>query len=185
MTETQPPKSRRNFALVGLFLLLVAFPAMSWYYLQKGFNYSKKVFQETAAKGHLDSFDIDVLPVGLYADSLDGKALLLVDDTRLANRENLQRVRKQFNNNPNLVTIYHQGQAGAFDMSISGDYGYDMRAPYDYTTLDSENDILLIDKDGMVRYAYKSSENIWKSMVQHLAFVVPKESKDRLSIKRK
>ena len=181
MTEISAPKPKSKLAIFGLFMLLIAFPGVSWYYLKKGFDYSKEVYAQTETKGHIDSLDITLVSRSFIADSLYKKAYLIVDKTRLQNEKNLSILRKQFNTNPNFIVLF-QGVEKSKDV---GQFAYAIGSDNMLSEIDPVNDMWLVDKKGNIRYKYNSGEDIWKNMARHLAFVVPKVRRNQLSIKRK
>jgi len=186
MSESSKERKNGKFGVVALFVLLVGLPAVSWYYLQKGFNYSKEVFEETHVKGDIDSLSVELIPLRFRADSLEDRAFLLVDESRASNMDKLDLLQRQFNTNPNLVVFLQSRSDGPARVLPSGLYEYQLLTDYDMSDLDGEHDIWLVDKDGQIRFRYQSAEDkLWKQMARHLAFVVPKVKKDQLSIKRK
>lgn len=186
MTDNTQEQKRGKFGLVALFVLLVGLPAISWYYLQKGFNYSKEVFEQTATQGDIDSLGVEIVPLRFRADSLEEKAFLLVDKSRASNLDKLDLLQRQFNTNPNLYVFFQSETFEEPSVIPSGLYEYDLHTEYSMSELDAEHDIWLIDKEGQIRFRYKSADDeIWRIMARHLAFVVPKVKKDQLSIKRK
>ncbi len=185
-TEKDKPRSQSSkLGVVALFLLLIGLPAGSWYYLQKGFSYSKEVYDETSAQGSIDSLGVTLVPVGFRQDSLDGKAFLLVDGDRVSGLDNLEKIQKQFDTNPNFIVISKSDRHPSGLKKIAP-YEYALGADYDMASMDADNDMWLVDRDGYIRRKYDSRDDeIWQSMVRHLAFVVPKVRRDQLSIKRK
>jgi len=185
-TDQANSKSRSSkLGVVALFVLLIGLPAGSWYYLQKGFSYSKDVYDETSAQGSIDSLGVTLIPIGFRQDSLEGKAYVLIDANRVTGLDNLEKIQKQFDTNPNFLVISQskQNDPGLKKLALQE---YALGADYDMATMDPDNDIWLIDRDGYIRHKYDSrEEDIWRSMVRHLAFVVPKVRRDQLSIKRK
>lgn len=170
--------------VVGLFILLVIVPGITWYWLQKGLNYSKAIYHE------LELTEVPVViaegtfPELLFPDSLRDKVLLVVKHYDQEQQENLDQVWRQFSTNPNLAILQESSDlAGKPFLRIADRFYMIPEVPQDYF---SGQEVFLVDDEMNIRKRYSpNTREEWVELVQHLAFLVPRVRKRNLSIKRK
>lgn len=111
-TDKKPTLGRKIFIASALFLVLIAFPAASWVYLQGGVNWRKKAVGELGSYGQIPQAYIH-WPDGVKEDRLDGKVVVahlfgdkpdLTDDNRRI-VDSCQRLFDQFGTSPHFRMI--------------------------------------------------------------------------------
>jgi hypothetical protein len=100
-TENKPSLGRKVYIAAALFFILVALPAVSWFYLRGGINWRKEAVAELANYGKIRSATI-IWPDGTTEDQLQGKVVVVHifgedPDLTEANRQILDTAEKLFN----------------------------------------------------------------------------------------
>jgi hypothetical protein len=99
--EKKPSLGRKIYIAAGLFLILVALPAVSWIYLRNGLNWRKEAIAELANYGKIGKATI-IWPDGAWEDQLKSKVVVVHvfgenPDLMDANRQVLDTAEKLFN----------------------------------------------------------------------------------------
>lgn len=110
---TTQKKNNNILQVILLLLMLVAFPAISWIYMGRGFDRFSKSIQEMRNYGHLPAFQLDG-PDGTTLDSslVNGQMTLVAfvnpaTETGKKQIEILQLVHKQFDERNDFKLLIH------------------------------------------------------------------------------
>jgi hypothetical protein len=115
MTGKQGSDRRRKvFQIMALMLLLVAFPAISWYYLQIGLDYRLETLKDLGDHGKIPDFEL----VTYKLDTLDREyidhSMVVASFFDLENEtlstafgENLRKLHEQFDSRDDLFFLHH------------------------------------------------------------------------------
>ena len=197
-------------ALIGagaLFLLLVLFPAGSWFYLQRGLNYRLAALEELKDLGRLPADLAYVNQSGSIIDTafLQGKVLIagVLSGDRQQDQPIVDRLRKlheQFDQRDDVLFLSHLperepaallAEAEALGIRDTAQWMLlatpegqleSLRAAYHLQNL---NEVCLIDTTLMVRKVYRTSENAdMGRLVEHIALIMPFVAERELIFKR-
>lgn len=201
--EKKPSLGRKLSIAAGLFLILVALPAVSWIYLRKGLNWRKEAVAELADYGKIGKVPI-IWPDGTSEDQLKSKVVVVYifgenPDLTDKNRQILDTAEKLFNqfgktNEFRLAMIASGGTAefrSYFQKMESaehatwvwaggiGSWRAIMQNGYEYYCLaeDIKPDpeyFALADTSGTIRRFYNAlDQKQVDRMVQHIAILLP------------
>ncbi|MCB0627114.1 MAG: hypothetical protein KDC43_25180 [Saprospiraceae bacterium] len=197
-------------ALIGagaLFLLLVLFPAGSWFYLQRGLNYRLAALEELKDLGRLPADLAFVNQSGSIIDTafLQGKVLIagVLSGDRQQDQPIVDRLRKlheQFDQRDDVLFLSHLperepaallAEAEALGIRDTAQWMLlatpegqleSLRAAYH---LQDPSEVCLIDTTLMVRKVYRTSENAdMGRLVEHIALIMPFVAERELIFKR-
>lgn len=154
---------------LAVLLILLVFPAISYYYLHTGFKYRKEQLTEMELKG--DFMDMVGTSQTTYktalADSIEDRITVLY--SRQANGIDttiLHKLKEQFKNN----AFFHYREVPSEDIQMKGEF--------------ADKDFFLINRDGQILNSYKYSEDSMKDLIAHTAISLPFEKRKKIKLKR-
>ncbi|MEL6923286.1 MAG: hypothetical protein AAFO94_04495 [Bacteroidota bacterium] len=107
-------KTKNIIAFAGLTMMLVVFPAVSWYYLQQGLNYQKEARAELKDYGKVKAFSFDSnLNKPITEAAFDGNfsvaTFINADDETITTNymQLLSRLHEQFDLRPDVKFMTH------------------------------------------------------------------------------
>jgi len=152
-------------------IMIFVLPAISWWYLQSGFNYRKQVLQEIQPKGQLAASSWS-------EEDLASMELLFKENiTVFSSASSLNN--KQLDIMKRLVQKY--GNRDFFQFISGRDFSLDGSFPFNTF---SEDSIYLIDKEMFIRNSYGWNDNDIKKLVEHTAALLPIPKRETISLKR-
>ncbi len=217
MSDVKPKKNSIAFVLqfVALGVILIGFPAGSWYYLQKGMDQRRAIMDELKDLGSLKAYTMSVPDADSWSfEDLQGKVKIvsfLDAESSLQGQlagQTLQQLHDQFDNRDDIVFLLHFGdvsnaqmkrfveqfeiddpdqclllnmEGNAFQSVLTENY----LMPYDdYRNQDGEV-ILLVDTQNEIRRYYDLKSEVEKKLlVEHIAFLMPRQQEKDLIFKR-
>jgi hypothetical protein len=151
---------------VGIVLMLVVFPAMSWYYLSQGFDYRRAAFERVQPKEPWDANQFSALS---NAVDLNGKTTVILTDKISID------FKKQFYNQYKDAYTF---QLVTSDNSIEGS---------NVVLSDIDNiglpGAILIDTSGQVRNIYEGKSESMTMLIEDTAIVMPRKPEIDIQLK--
>lgn len=212
--ETKRSTSRLILQFLALGLVLVIFPAGSYYYLQKGMNYRKALMNELKEVGQLEDYMFEAEDSIKSFRSLKGKLKLAgfvedfgPDQTALLG-STLMQLHDQFNEREDVVFLLHYPESNGSKRN-EFEIQYELNDPDQCIWIPMEksvfentrrvnyrlndeiyrkdrgNTLVLADTSGMIRrYYHPEDANERKLLVEHLAVLLPRPQEKELIFKR-
>ena len=147
----------KKIGVIVVLTMLVAFPAISWYYLRGGINYRKEPFAEMVSKG---PFDASLLNKSLQDKIQNHVTIVDLNGSDKTAKELLSQFDKV---NEFLFLSQHQVDT----LQITSE------ALSAYKTTYTNADYVLVDLEGNVRSTYKDNTDDHKLLVKHVAILLP------------
>ncbi len=162
---------KKNLTIIGLFSLIVLFPLASWYYLNLGAEHRKQLIIDLEPKGewvHASSLPID---------TLSGYTALIFGQESMA--INVDTLYSQFKKSPTFSVIQlHR------DSIVTRHLWDDMKVPAEvYDEIFSKEKMFLIDTEKQLRFSYEGKHSEFSRMVEHIAFVLPREVQPDIKVR--
>ena len=162
---------KKNLTIIGLFSLIVLFPLASWYYLSLGAEHRKQLIIDLAPKGAWTPSSS--LPV----DTLMGYTAIIFGEEKMA--VNVDTLYSQFRKSPTFTVIQlHrdsiENRHPWGDMKISGEV---------YDKIFAKEKMFLIDTEKQLRFSYEGNHSEFNRMVEHIAFVLPREVQPDIKVR--
>lgn len=179
----------RTIRIILIILVLVGFPALSWYYLSSGLKWRVTAQDETVKKERLGQFTLlQKDSVGLSASDLEGLFYLMVTPTDSASMQHLEMIHSQFhvrsdfkilslswedNTNPTGDSTWIKAICTSGCESLRGTlFGKDYTAA-------------IVDDSLYIRGRYHLASVVeMRKLVEHLAVVLPIDKRERIELKR-
>lgn len=197
MPETKPTKKRLLQTIIVL-AILVVFPIGSWYFLQKGFDFTKEKYEKLDSLGQvvLDTFQLQNDET-FTTTSLKGH-LSLVGSLHNASKEELAIIEgfwKKFDDRKDFIFLFYDSDTTVYsEHPVFKEYDFHqddeqvkianlMRLSaeefFNKFQLDSSlrsNELILVDTGMEVRGRYDISDPEDRDlMVSHIVFLLPKD----------
>jgi hypothetical protein len=164
--DVQPIDMRKLISWIVLIALLFIIPFGSWYYLKQGLDYRKTALEDLVTKGLLPEMPDSI-------NVFRGKTTLLVFEST--------------NDNDILQPIFAQFK-DAYTFQMAGISGNHLLIEVDSSVLDnlklSGKTFALIDTAGNIRNYYTTDREQLKSMVEHLAVILPQPKEKDVKMKK-
>jgi hypothetical protein len=147
-----------SWIALGFFLVIV--PALSWYFLSRGFNYRKQMLQEVTPKDSIIS----------KTDSLHlfgSKTTVLILNKDSNTSFVVSGLNEQFKNVKTFQIVAYDTVSPIVKTMPTG-YMVEVRQKY------SENAFLLVDTSLHIRNVYKNDEVSIRKLIEHIAVVLPR-----------
>ena len=160
---------------LALFSLLVIFPLGSWYYLDSGLDFRKKLMKEIEVDGTMVS---DLNPSDSLSQLLTKKTTIYIIDHNKLDREEIIKLYEQFKSTYTFQLVTERNE---FIELYNEKF---ILSPDKLSTNQDETYAYLIDTSGNVRYAYQSSDDITK-LVEHAAITIPKRPEKDIVLKNR
>lgn len=158
----------RVFTWLVVALFLVIIPIGSWYYLNQGLQYRKRLLKEIEIKSGMDSA-VDSLGYLLGSASV---VILKSSDQTI---EIATQLKEQFDNSPRF-NIYFRDSVSGFNSLPSGYMSQEWSSM-------AESDFVLLDTLMNVRNTYLSEKEEVKKLVEHISVVIPRQKEPDIKIK--
>lgn len=151
---------KKNITTAGLLLLLVVFPAVSWYYLTTGIDYRKRLLKETNPMGSIEQF---------YNCGTEA----MKSSTTILNFGDLSaQIRKDLDEQFKVGKGYNIIDANS-DCIVTND------------SLSNDVKLMLVDTSLRLRSVYPDyNRETIRNLVEHLTLVIPQEKKKELKVKK-
>ncbi|GLR19706.1 hypothetical protein [Portibacter lacus] len=161
--------------IISILALLVLFPAISYLYLIKGFNFRMDALKDLEPKEQLEAFDYP----NVSLNDLKGKATLIFDGHNMKAKSLLEPVYDEFSHREEFQMIGFVADSAALRlykntkqwMTLLGDFPY-------------EKEIALIDTGGVIRNFYDLDSISFKALIQHIPIIIPREKEQDIVLKR-
>jgi hypothetical protein len=175
----------REFRTILVVALLILFPAVSWYYLEKGKDWRMAGVAEIADKTQLSP---DTLYTAdgdtLSEEQIFGYYIIATDQRKPVSEEVMNALHEQFGEREDLLLLSLSRNASPPEGWIGINcQGKDCGWLREY--LVAQENCALIDDSLRLRRTYDlSSEDQRKKLVEHTAILVPLKKRERLELKR-
>jgi hypothetical protein len=159
---------------IFLFMILVALPYGSWWYLEQGMKYRKEAIKDLEVK---DDFTKTLEQSDLRSQLLHNTTVLALNDK--ASKDNILKLYDQYKKSFSFRLI------STIDLGIDADN-------YKYIHQDSVSNLLiqlnspsfiLTDTLGQVRSLYSENPDELRKLIEHIAIILPR--KEELDVKMK
>ena len=176
----------RVLRIIGILLLLIGFPAVSWYYLQTGINWRKDGLAEVFDK---QKVTIPVIykgsPDGPVEIDPEGKFIILVRNTEDVDEAVLQGIYEQFDHRKDLLLLALGNVSRSVHWQkldcISGACEQLERALF----IDTDANCVFVDSEHYIRMYYDLAEEAdVQQLVKHGAILFPVEKREQIELKR-
>lgn len=162
----------RILKLLGVSVLLIVFPALSWYYLDTGLEYRKEAHQAMLPKGDLN----ELISSRRFATEFDlratceGMSTMLISRKGEKNDATIQKLYDQFDdaNNFQLVLLNSSGLKPLPE--FEKDNFHVVPAQINY-----EDEIVLLDNQMRVRTNHTFEKESIQDLVSYTALLLPRE----------
>lgn len=163
--------------------LLIGLPIGSYLYLRSGYLYRINILEVLKPKSELSPDFISYSPYDtLSYEKLKGYTTVLGDcSVSLEWQNKLKELDSQFSSSPTYRSIYLEREAKKKDMNYSNCYFTPQRY---YDELFKEYDLILLDTNLQIRHYYTLNEESFKSLVEHLAIVLPRVKEKKIEFQR-
>lgn len=197
MPETKPTKKRLLQTIIVL-AILVVFPIGSWYFLQKGFDFTKEKYEKLDSLGQavLDTFQLQN-DENFTTAALKGH-LSLVGNLHNASKEELAIIEgfwKKFDDRKDFIFLFYDSDTTVYSqhavfkeydfyrdeeqVKIANRTGLTSEEFFKRFQLDSSlhsNELILVDTGMEVRGRYDISDPEDRDLiVSHIVFLLPKD----------
>ena len=161
--------------VIAVLALLVVFPAISYLYLIKGYNFRLEALQELEVKEDIDAFDY----APFVENPFPGRASLVYNGDDAEALAYLEPVFEQFSHRDEFQMISFlsdSSKAADFQMleqwkAVLGAYPY-------------EQDIALIDTASQIRNYYSFDSSSFTKLIQHIPIIIPRKKEQDIVLKR-
>lgn len=164
---------------LGVVIMIVVLPAISWYYLDTGYDFRKDAIEKLKPKGSIENW-LANKNISLNLNSVaKGRASLLVFRSSVQSDETYRELFDQFKTSDNFQMIMLNQGYGDFDTrDIKGNV-INFRAKHDL-----DQYFVLLDDQMQVRNEYTLSQESLKEMVQHIAITIPRDKPRDVKIQK-
>jgi len=160
------------YKFLAVTLMLVVFPALSWYYLDTGLEYRKKAHQAMLPKGDLNQLisakrfttDYDLRA------TCDGATSMLICRKDEKDDETIQRLYDQFDdaNNFQLVLLNEKGLTPLPEFEAANFHVVP-------STVNYGNEIVLLDNQMRIRSNHSFKKEDIQDLVSYTALLIPRD----------
>lgn len=189
---------KRGTQTIGILLILVVFPLLSWFFLQSGLNFTKDKFDQLDSLGTVEQFAFDPVLGPSWVDTfMKGQMVLVGQLEQMTETQSdlIQGIYNQLDDRKDLFFIFHDGE-GAFELQRQ-DYQLNhflldsmqvkviSRADMSKSDFESRlhlkpglsaHEIALIDTKSTVRGIYDLRDEQQRDLlVSHIVLLLPKE----------
>lgn len=176
----------RLLRVIGIILLLIGFPAISWYYLQTGINWRKQGIQEVRVKDSIALPDLELASgQTLIREDMAGKFILIGLHTSDVPGEVYGDLYDQFDHRDDLLYLI-LGDTPPLPgwMQVDCDKT-DCAGLQEQLFKSSGVNIALIDPSGAIRNVYDLSKTAdQQNLVKHCAIILPVEKREKIELRR-
>jgi hypothetical protein len=109
---------KRGTQTIGILLILVVFPLLSWFFLQSGLNFTKDKFDQLDSLGTVEKFAFDPVLGPAWVDTFMKEQMVLVgqlEQMTEAQSDLIQGIYEQLDDRKDLYFIFHDGD-GSFEL---------------------------------------------------------------------
>lgn len=171
-------------AAIVVILILIGLPIGSYLYLRSGYMYRLNALEELQSKGELSqNFYCFNAADSIRYESLKGNTILLSScgvESELKTKITL--LEEQFSDAPTFKSLRLEGNETMKNMDYSNCY---FSPQIFYDELFNNSTFVLIDTSLSIRNYYKSDENSFKTLVEHLAIILPRKKEKKIEFQRK
>ncbi len=161
--------------VIAVLALLVVFPAISYLYLIKGYNFRLEALQDLETKASVESFDYPPFT----SNPFHGMASIVYNGDASEARAYLEPVFEQFSHRKEFQMISFLGDSidlASFENdgqwnAVLGDYPY-------------EQEIALIDTAAQIRNYYSFDSSSFTKLIQHIPIIIPRKKEQDIVLKR-
>lgn len=203
-TSERPVRLRMAFQFFMLFLLLVATPYFSWYYLQKGLDYRIEQLDQLflmgpAPSGEWVSRTGVLVHQGQWKEQLSVVVLSETEEQLGADYHAIQRLYGQFHDRQDVLFyhFYPRTLSHSLPLVDSVDQWQQiMLADDDFSSLlgewslplagqDLQPGIIFVDRQGQIRQSFpRKSDTALKKLVEVIAVMLPPKKVERPELNR-
>jgi hypothetical protein len=162
--------------VVAVLSLLVIFPAISYLYLIKGYNFRLEALQQLEAKKTLEVFNYS--PVVTLEDIL-GRATIVYNADKKQAYDMLSPIYEQFSHRPDFQMIGFTIDQNNIDSSAISFQWRMVNSAYPF-----EKDLALIDTSGTIRNYYMLDSVSFTALGQHIPIIIPRKKDPDIVLKR-
>ena len=209
--EESKPKAKSGRFIIQLIMLgiiLVGFPAGSWYYLQKGLDYQRAIQQDLGELGAVKPFSLEVLQgKEIDFEFLKGSVIVVAhldrNDSEMGNKMGtiLFQLHDQFDDRDDVLFLIHSNNSPetiqgfldkhqlndpeqCFFVAIDNDSQF--KQTYFIPNAEKASQTLaVVDVNGMVRKHYNATDpKDLKVLVEHITLLFPRQAEKDLIFKR-
>ncbi len=178
---------KKYIAALAVVLILFVFPAISWYYLQSGYDYRLQSLDDLTPKDSL-STELFVLKGDTLkaADFFEGKTTIVMHNNHESvKNESVEVVLDQFENSYSFQFVHlvddplkYSTKVGEKELNTLFEIGND------FLTNHGKSAFSIVDQNMKVRGFYMGDDDGMRNLVEHIAIVLPRRPEKDIKLKR-
>ena len=179
----------RWLAALGVIVILIVLPALSWYYLNQGADWRRAGLAEMADKKPFEYEELDLANVDGEMIRLEPGMFIIatkLEATTAARTETLNKIAEQFDHQPDLQFLYFGTQKDglAEDWTVVDCASSDCNSMTMQLFAGNSN-AALIDDSLYIRSVYDlASNDEAQKLAEHGAILFPVEKRKKIELKR-
>jgi len=180
----------RTVRIIIILLVLIGFPAISWFYLSSGLKWRINAQQETMIKEHLGNFTlVDSDSIILRSNEMHGTFYVIATPQDSQSFQHLKMVNTQFHVRKDFRTMYllPEGEDASPQADTTWIHVYCIQGCEALRTVLFNPDYsgAIVDDSLYLRGQYHlGSGEEMRKLVEHLAVVLPIEKRERIELIR-
>jgi len=165
----------KTYKIIAVLALLVVFPAVSYWYLMKGYNFRLTALQELENKRVVEDFPF----LASERNPLRGRASLIFDGNHSQALDLIETVYKEFSDREEFQVIGFVNDSVRMSIYPATSQWITVVDSYPY-----DLDISLIDTSSTIRNYYDFDSTSFTKLVQHIPIIIPRKKEKDIVLKR-
>ncbi|WP_235297041.1 hypothetical protein [Portibacter marinus] len=163
------------YKVIAVLALLIAFPAISYWYLMRGYNFRLDALQKLETKAVITDFNYG----NIKTNPFKNRASLVFDGQASEARAYLEPVFEEFSDREEFQMIGFVKDSMNIAAYPANDQWITLIGHYPY-----EQSIALIDTASAIRNYYTFDSLSFKDLIQHIPIIIPRKKEKDIVLKR-